>query len=316
MNGAGLVIDGDGVAALCCAHLLSQSGISFFFGPTQTGKQPAIMLGSQAASLLKDVARSSSLLDSGWPIERRVVLWGDARDPITVTHDGIAISEEALVNRMRSCLSAPAHDDTPRTSWRIVTRNAGQAADFSVYGERSAVSYRVKLKDGADMKSCWIESTPRGWLFLLPFSESEASLISAGYDASTPLEQSRLIAPLLEEKLSSSSTVSISPCIARSLYEEGLILAGSAAMRFDPLCGEGAGHAVREAYLAVAVIRAAGRGQPVKALLEHYEGRLRQAFLRHLAICSSFYRTGGSSVFWCEEGFSSGRHRGAAIDTE
>ena len=41
-------------------------------------------------------------------------------------------------------------------------------------------------------------------------------------------------------------------------------------MSFDPLCGEGAAHALREALLAAAVIRGAAKGYSVEKLLAHY----------------------------------------------
>ncbi len=34
-------------------------------------------------------------------------------------------------------------------------------------------------------------------------------------------------------------------------------------MAFDPICGDGTAHAIREAILAAAVIRALARGDPV-----------------------------------------------------
>jgi hypothetical protein len=69
-------------------------------------------------------------------------------------------------------------------------------------------------------------------------------------------------------------------------------------MAFDPLCGEGAGHAAREALLTSAIVRAASKGLEVEALLSHYTTRLMQGFLRHLQVCRSFYQSGGESSFW------------------
>lgn len=294
-----VAIDGDGVAALCCAHLLRQSEIPFFLSSASSFKQPAILIGTQAGSLLKEVCGREDLLQDGWAIERRVVLWGDKPEPVTVAHDGVAVPEERLIAGMSVGLTASS-EVNGRGGWKIATRRSDPATEFLVCGERRAVSCRVKLKETEDSRSCWIESVADGWLFLLPYSESSASLIVAG-DAETVLAESRLVAPRVEVTATMSQSASIAPRLARILHEEGTIFTGSAAMRFDPLCGEGAGHAVREAYLTVAVIRAAARGERVDDLLEHYSGRMRQAFLRHLAICASFYSTGGSTSFWRSE---------------
>jgi len=301
MATAKIIIDGDGTAALCCAHLLQRSSIPFSLKPHTPGKQPAILLGSQAISLLKDVSQARHLLDAGWQIERRVVQWGNAREPRLIPHYAVSISEEALLAGMRASLAHGPEDSQGNADWRIVTRRSNSADAFDVFGRRQAISQRVVLKRSEDSRNCWVESTPHGWLFLLPFSENEASLITSGYEPTRVIEESRLVVPRLSSELSLTGAVSIAPKIARMLHQDKMILTGSAAMRFDPLCGEGAGHAVREAYLTVAVIRAALRGVTVDDLLDHYSRRLRQAFLRHLVICSSFYSSGGGSDFWHEE---------------
>jgi hypothetical protein len=72
-------------------------------------------------------------------------------------------------------------------------------------------------------------------------------------------------------------------------------------MAFDPICGDGSAHAIREAILASAVIRAVAKGIPAGDLTEHYQARLTAGFRRHLGLCREFYRTGGISAFWSSE---------------
>ncbi len=78
------------------------------------------------------------------------------------------------------------------------------------------------------------------------------------------------------------------------MFGDGWLACGSAAMALDPLCGDGSGHAVREAILATAVIRAGAE----PAMLEHYQARLRLAFERHLSLCRSYYSSGNSGPWW------------------
>ena len=73
---------------------------------------------------------------------------------------------------------------------------------------------------------------------------------------------------------------------------------GTAALAFDPLCGDGTGHAIREAILAAAVLRAIQRGANVDELLNHYQARLVAGFKRHLSVCSEFYGSGGLGPWW------------------
>ena len=72
-------------------------------------------------------------------------------------------------------------------------------------------------------------------------------------------------------------------------------------MGFDPLCGDGTAHAVREAILASAVIRAADGGGDTGELFAHYEARLTAGFHRHLAQCREFYASGGTGEWWTAE---------------
>jgi hypothetical protein len=76
------------------------------------------------------------------------------------------------------------------------------------------------------------------------------------------------------------------------------ISCGTAAMAFDPLCGDGTAHAVREAILASAVIRATDGGENAADLLSHYEARLTAGFQRHLVQCHGFYSSGGDGDWW------------------
>jgi hypothetical protein len=70
---------------------------------------------------------------------------------------------------------------------------------------------------------------------------------------------------------------------------------------FDPLCGDGAGHAVREAILASAAVRAVVEGADVDSVLAHYSSRLVAGFHRHLTLCEQFYRSGGDGLWWREQ---------------
>jgi flavin-dependent dehydrogenase len=72
-------------------------------------------------------------------------------------------------------------------------------------------------------------------------------------------------------------------------------------MAFDPLCGDGTGHAVREAILAAAVIRAIAEGGDTDSLLAHYQKRLLAAFQKHLELCLRFYDPGHGGEWWQRE---------------
>ena len=93
----------------------------------------------------------------------------------------------------------------------------------------------------------------------------------------------------------------VAPRIASRMCGPCWLACGSAALGFDPLCGDGTAHAVREAILASAVIRAGEAGEPVEPLLSHYEARLTMGFQRHLSLCREYYATGGAGAWWGEQ---------------
>ena len=72
-------------------------------------------------------------------------------------------------------------------------------------------------------------------------------------------------------------------------------------MVFDPICGDGTAHAVREAILASAVIRAAVSGEDIGGVLSHYQSRLTAGFRRHLLLCRQYYASGWDGAWWDAE---------------
>ena len=74
----------------------------------------------------------------------------------------------------------------------------------------------------------------------------------------------------------------------------GWLACGTAALGFDPLCGDGAGNAVREAILGSAAIRRAIATDEADSLAAHYQARLLAGFKRHVALCFEFYKSGRS----------------------
>jgi flavin-dependent dehydrogenase len=89
--------------------------------------------------------------------------------------------------------------------------------------------------------------------------------------------------------------------IASPLCAPGWLACGTAAMAFDPICGDGTAHAIREAILASAVIRAIAKDGDLDDLLLHYEARLTAGFRRHLMLCRQFYLSGGTGTLWRAE---------------
>jgi hypothetical protein len=287
-----VLVRGDGVAACCCAHLLSRFGLRVGREPVSRRRLPALLLSRASLDLIRDVFQEPDLF-SGLPlIQERIVQWGAEANPVPLEHSAVVVSEEDLLDRLGPASVQPVHDP----DWTIFASDPVPAcATVNRFGERSASVTPVALAGGADPSACCIESTEAGWLFLIPAAPGRAWLLSVG---GSPLEESRLIARRIARCEAPSGQFGAAPRLLSPLCGPGWLACGTAAMAFDPLCGDGTAHAIREAILACAVIRAIAAGGDPASLLEHYTARLTAGFERHLSICLQFYCSGGGGPWW------------------
>ena len=301
MNG-NAVVHGSGVTAACCIQALAEN--SFALAAPQT-RQIAVggtlLLSESTQALLCELFREPALFRNVPAIRKRIVAWGDGSSSVTLPHSAVMISENDLLVRLRQA-SHPVLCEPTETAWQVFcARGPGSTEAGQPIGSRTATFSKVTLSAGTEREACWMESVDGGWLFLMAAETESGWLIACGEAAEVLLGQSRLIAPQIDSIGATSVPVATSPRIADCLGEPGWLACGTAAMMFDPVCGEGTGNAVREAILASAVVEAAARGEDVSALLQHYRSRLTLGFLRHLHLCAQFYGTGGTSPFWQEQ---------------
>jgi hypothetical protein len=289
MTSNSVLIRGDGVAARCCRHLLTQAGYRVSFEPTGRPRVPLIMLSDAAQDLIRDIFQRDDLFRNLPVIRKRIVAWGS--DPVELNHSAVVVSESQLLDSlgMVSCEG--------QGGWTICAAPPlpVQTVDHR-FGSRMASAVKVELKNTARSDACWIESLEEGWLFL-----NSGWLIAVGARPEELLRASRMVGEQIETCGDSVARFAASPRMITPIGGDGWIACGSAAMAFDPLCGDGTAHAVREAILASAVIRAADRGEEVGDLLSHYEARLTAGFQRHVAQCREFYFSGGSGEWWKTE---------------
>ena len=289
-----VLIRGQGVAASSCAQLLGAAGFRVAVEETDRARLPAILLGGTTQTLIHDVFDATDWLRGLPRIERRVVAWGPDAKTITVPHFAVVISEDALAERLRPKLLEPGAGAAGWTFYASRPLPAGSVEHH--FGTRRAAAVPVELKDGADPAACWIESLANGWLFLIP-----GWLLAVGNSPEALLGESRLIAEQIRGYGHAGAEFPAYPRIADPLCGPGWLCGGTAALAFDPLCGDGTGHAIREAILASAVIRAAAQGANADELLAHYRARLVAGFRRHLQVCRGFYATGGLGDWWRAE---------------
>jgi hypothetical protein len=298
----GVMVRGDGVAAACCVRSLTAHPLPVSMVMAGRPKLSAVLLSESTQSLLTDLFADRTLFQDLPRISKRVVAWGRDAQSVVLPHSAVVIPEQDLLERLWARVPKPPQETQDTATWEIISsRTETGARDEKHFGSRIAFVSEVQLRPGADREACWAESLDAGWLFLFPVHEASACLISVGQPASSLLGRSRLIAPQVESPIDSTAQFAAYPRVLSELCGAGWLACGTAAMAFDPLCGEGVANAVREAILASAVVRAAAQGGDVNDLLAHYNSRLMRGFLRHLQVCQHFYATGGTGPFWSAE---------------
>ena len=248
------------------------------------------MVADATRALVEDVFDRKEIFGGLHQIRKRIVAWGPGKEPVTLPHSAVALSEEQLLERLRPATIQPPPGNP---NWTIyASRPLAPSATEHHFGTRVATATPVRLR--ADPSACWIESLENGWLFLIASSNTTGWLLSVGNDS---VESSRLIARQVEIS-GPSQTFPAYPRIAFPLCEAQWLACGTAALAFDPVCGDGTGNAIREAILATAVIQKAAGSFDV---LEHYQTRLLAGFQRHLEQCAPFYATGHDTDWWRSE---------------
>ena len=287
-----VAIHGEGIAANCCAHLLARAGFATTRTAADRARVPAILLSDTALALLRSVFERPDLFADRPRITHRVVAWG-AGEPVRLPHAAIVVSEGDLDTALGGPSGAAGPADVS-----IHTAPPFPQGALRSFGSRRAVAAQVRLRHEADRSVCWIEAVEAGWLFLIPSGEAAAWLLAVGGSAETLLGQSRHVAPRIEGVGRTSAGFETGPRMLTALQGPDWLACGSAAIAFDPICGDGTAQSVREAILASAVIGAIGEGGDPAALRVHFESMMVAAMRRHLRLCAQFYASGGEGAWW------------------
>ena len=294
-----IVLRGDGIAALACGYLLQSAGFGVAVQRTSRTYLPALMLSASSQALFRDILELRDVFSSLPRIQKRVVKWGPSSEPVALPHSAVIVSERFLLEMVQPKLFDANSSPDDAADWTIISSRPLPESDIECgFGSRTATVAPVQLEKGSDSATCWIESLEDGWLFLMPDTSGSGWLMSVGGRLNAHLESSRMIAGQVRELGNPTREFPSFPRTAWPLCGQSWLACGTAALAFDPICGDGTGHAIREAILASAVVRAAASGANVNELLVHYQTRLVAGFKRHLDVCSEFYRSGRMGPWW------------------
>jgi len=296
-------VSGVGVAAATAAHCLAARGLGLFAARARSGTAraaPVVMLGQQAQMLLTDVfgTRLASVAQAH-PIERRVVLWGGG-EPQAFDHRALVIGGESLGD----LLPWPDPTEPGLAATFELTTMPPAPAYLLQFGSREAAAAPVVLRPAADRGAALVEALDQGWLFLIPTGGDAGWLLAVGGDPAALLRESRLVAPVVAQVGAVVAKFETAPRLLDNPCTPDQLALGSAALAFDPICGDGTATAVRGGILAAAVgACVAGVDLPGldrAVLLGHYRAMMIAAMRRHLTISWPFYARAGNSAWWRE----------------
>jgi hypothetical protein len=289
-------IRGDGLAAWCCARLLAGAGFRVTVEGAARRSSRLILVNGPTQKLLNEFAGDSTIFENAMQIQKRVVAWGPGAVPRTFDHSAAAIREASLLDTL---WARESFDEGPDGADRTIITAPPAPVEELGFGSRKAWIAQVDVD--ASVGTCWTESVEAGWLFLIGGPAPVGFLIAVGAAPDALLRSSRVISEQVANVRNIDGPVRAYPRIASEVSQGTWLACGTAAMALDPLCGDGAGHAIREAILAVSVLRAIAAGSEPGDVLEHYQARLRAAFERHLKLCEAFYVSGGDGEWWLNE---------------
>ncbi|MFN3552798.1 MAG: hypothetical protein ACK4UL_06780 [Novosphingobium meiothermophilum] len=307
MTAPSILLRGQGVAIATSAHLLDRAGFAFLREPGLRRPVPVIMLSDAALSLLRDVFGQPALFADRPRIARRVVKWGSA-EASAMPHGAVVVSEDDLADVLDLLPhgngtgqgAATRQAEAVQKSFAIHAMPPFPAAEVLRFGERLSSTARVRLRVDAPAQTCWIEAVDAGWLFLIPDGHGDAWLLAVGGAPEVLAASAPMIAPLIESMAPSGGQFDTSPRMLAGLAGDGWLACGTAAIAFDPICGDGTAQAAREGILAAALIGALARGEDPALLAEHYHSLLLAALRRHLQLSLPFYANGGTGRWWHE----------------
>lgn len=290
---------GQGVAVATAAHLLDRAGFAHRREPGLRRPVPVIMLSDPALALLRDVFGDDALFADRPRIERRVVKWGSA-EAVEMPHGAVVVSEDDLAAALASSPQR-ATSNSPSPAFSIHAMPPFPAHEALRFGSRLSATARVTLKTGVPTRTCWIEAVDSGWLFLIPDGFGEAWLLAVGGDPPTLASGAPLIGPLIDTLEPMGGQFDTSPRMLAQLAGDDWLACGTAAIAFDPICGDGTAQAAREGILAAAVVGAMARGEDPALLATHYHSLLLASLRRHLQLSLPFYANGGAGRWWHEQ---------------
>ncbi len=302
-----ITIFGGGVAGLSAAQILTRLAHPVAMRAVAPPRSRCVALNGAALFLLERIWGPALLHAAKGPVlERRILSW-DGMEPAILDDQARVVDVAALASQMRSALKRNElvewDDKGADGGPDIIAARSDGRGHYLEGGARQAVQAQVLLRDAADAWALHVETVESGWLVLLPVRGREAVLMGVALGENIRLDallgESRYSCRAVAQLGPSSPPSSAAPSLFVSSRAAGAAMRiGDAAMRFDPISGDGIAGALRGAHLAALVLDRRARGADPCAI---YAQRLARAMRAHLGGLMHLYGAAPLAKSWWHE---------------
>jgi hypothetical protein len=306
MQEAHVLIKGEGLAALTAAYLLSQNGTTVSVQQEAVHARPVLMIPENTSWLLNDIWNiDDQLKQYTHPVSfKRIIQENGNADVFPVTAFSVEQNwlQQALKNKLKdeypavNWLDASGDENTARYNW--VINAIPQETSFENFGTRCITACMFDYEaDTAQNNYCQMLQIEGAWFFLFPVSTATGCLQvmhvpGAVYnfeEAAFIIKQpSGLIIKAAENK--NAIVFPAFPRLSKKFYGENEIFIGPSLVRYDPIAGDGTGHAIRSAAWAARIIMRSFQNEDVKELKQTFQSSITTHFQQHLASCREHYK--------------------------
>lgn len=299
-----ILIRGEGIAGLTASHLLSRCGFAVQIEQGLPKPSPFILLTETTQWMLNDCWQlTESWWSTAFNIRQKQVI-----DKKGLKHllpfSAKVVSQKKLQNTLQSILRKDHRSITwhkanqaPASEFEWTLNAIPKDTDiYTDFGSGIIISMIASsVGNNQQRQQCYMIEETKGWLFIFPINEKKICIQmmqTADKDYSIAHITQIIYKNTGLSVVISNTSVNIfscSPKISNTLFSDNEIKIGRAAARYDPIGGDGAGHAIRSAVWAAKIIIAACQRNDVSKMLQHYSVSLNTHFYKHLETRASFY---------------------------
>jgi hypothetical protein len=303
-----ILIQGDGLAALSAARILSGKGISVSIRQEPFYERPVLLIPEVTHWLLTDIWGHNEFSFATESVINRKKVYQKDGTKNEFPYVGYVLAQNTLLIKLKKFLQekyssikwlSPDNNEDPSDYEWVINAITKDGSCYQTFGNRCITTYEIERNQGSGIgNTCQMAITENCWIFLFPVNNDSGYLqIMHLKGENFPFEE---IQSLIKEKTSSKIAISkqktpktfpASPRILKSICRNHEISIGQSLVKYDPIAGDGTGLALRSADWACKIVTSAIKQADIREMLSHYYNSIEGHFQGHLKMCNEHYQT-------------------------